>query len=81
LKDKSVLKRCAFPSLRRAVGDAGVFVAGEAEADEPFSVKLSRCILQQRHPPPIVLDQVVVGGEDFSDSPLFINARYRQFER
>ena len=58
------------------MGDAGVFMAGEAEADEPFSVKLPCCLLQQRHPPPVVLDQVVVGGEDVGN--LSLHRKYWQ---
>ena len=45
----------------------GVLVAGETEADEPFSVKLPRCLLQQRYPPPIVLHQVIVCGKESND--------------
>ena len=42
-----------------------VFVAGEAEVDEPFTIEQpSAAFSQQRNPPPVVLDQVVVGGED-----------------
>ena len=41
-----------------------LFVAGEAEVDEPLAVEQPSRFLQQRNPPPVVLDQVVVGGED-----------------
>jgi len=44
-----------------------VFVAGEAETDEPLSVKQTRRLLQQGNPTAVVLNQVVVGGEDGSD--------------
>ena len=47
-----------------------MFAAGEAEADEPLPVKLPRRLLQQRHPPPIVLHQVVVGGENVGNTAL-----------
>src|SRR5215813_2403876 len=70
LKDKGVLKCCALPPFRHAMGDVGVFVAGEAEAGEPLAVKLPRCLLQQRYPPLVVLDQGVVGGEDVSNAVL-----------
>ena len=60
----------SLPTLRHAVGDAGVLVAGEAEADEPLAIELPRRLLQQRHPPPVVLDQVVVGGEDVGNALL-----------
>ena len=53
-----------LPTLRHAVGDTGVLMAGEAEAYEPLAVKLPRCLFQECHPPPVVLNQVVVGGED-----------------
>ena len=56
--------------LRHAVHDAGVLVAGEAEADQPLAVQLQRRFLQQRHPPAVVLDQVVVGGENIGDALL-----------
>lgn len=48
-----------------------MFVAREAESDEPFLVEFPRRLLQQRHPPPVVLNQVVVGGKRFDDS--FLN--------
>jgi hypothetical protein len=32
----------SFPALRNAFGDTGVFVAGETEADEPFTVNVLR---------------------------------------
>ena len=54
--------------LGTAIDDTRVLVAGEAEADEPLAVELPRRLLQQRHPPPVVLDQVVVGGEDVGDA-------------
>ena len=60
--------RRLLPPFRHPVGDGVVFVAGEAEANEPLLVELPRRLLQQPHPPPVVLDQVVVGGEDVSDS-------------
>jgi len=43
--------------------DVGVLVAGEAKADEPLAVELLRCLLQQRHPPPVVLIRLVGGRE------------------
>src|SRR6266699_732744 len=57
-------KRPALPSLRHAVHDASVFMAREAKAYEPLAIEPPRGILQERHPPPVVLDQVVVGGND-----------------
>ena len=63
-------KRLTLPPLRHAVGDAGVLVAGEAEADEPLAVELARRLLQQPHPSPVVLDQVVVAPERTCDPQL-----------
>src|SRR5258708_7379729 len=57
----------ALPSLREAVDDPCMFVAGEAEADEPLAVKQARRLLQQRHPPSVVRDQVIVGRKDTDD--------------
>ena len=42
-----------------------LLMPGEAEVDEPFLVEQPRRLLQQLNPPPVVLDQVVVGGEGF----------------
>jgi hypothetical protein len=50
-------------------------MAGEAQADEPLAVELPRRLLQQRHPPPVVLDQVVERGEDGARAPLRPQAR------
>lgn len=66
----SVLEGCYLPkrlfllSLRHAVGDLDVFMAREAEVDKPFFVEQPRRLLQKLNPPPVVFDQVVVGGED-----------------
>lgn len=57
----------SLPPLRHAVDDLGVFVAGEAEVDEPFLVEQPRRLLQQLYAPPVVLDQVVIGGKDGGD--------------
>jgi hypothetical protein len=68
----------ALPALRHPFGGkAGVFVAGEAEADEPLFVKVTRRLLQQRHAAAVVLDQVVVGGEDIGYASL--NFKLREF--
>src|SRR5439155_12610580 len=66
-----------LPFLRKALNDLDVFVAGEAESDEPFAVKHPRRFLLQRDAPPVVLDQVVVGGKDVGDSLLNIETRNR----
>lgn len=50
-----------LPPLRDAVDDWGVLVAGEAEADKLFLVEQPCRLLQQLNPPPVVLDQGVVG--------------------
>jgi hypothetical protein len=44
-----------------------VFVAGEAEVDEPFLVEQPGCLLQQLNPPSVVFDQVVVSEEDYTN--------------
>ena len=54
----------SLPPLGKAVDDLDVFVAREAEVDEPLAVEHPRRFLQQRNPAPVVLDQVVVGGEN-----------------
>ena len=41
-------------------------MAREAEVDEPFLVEQPRGLLQQLDPAPVVLDEVVVGGEDIT---------------
>src|SRR5207302_8955214 len=51
LQSETFAERFPFPPLRHALGDAGVFVAREPEADEPFLVELPGRLLQQRHPP------------------------------
>src|SRR5450756_13387 len=74
------LKRGAFaPPLRHAVDNAGAFVAGELEADEPFFVEQARGLFQQSNPAAVVLDQVVVGGEDGGD--LLLNSLRRANNR
>ena len=50
------------PSLGQTINDLGVLMAREAEVDEPLAVEHPRRFLQQRYPPPVVLDQVVVRG-------------------
>src|SRR5204863_9888082 len=70
ISDAERHQRPPFPAFRHAVNSAGVLVAREAEADEPLAVELPPCLLQQRHPPPVVLDQVVVGGENLANAAL-----------
>src|SRR5205814_7669393 len=60
----------SLPSFGHAIGDTGVLVAGKSKADEPLAIELPPCLLQQRHPPPVVLDQVVVGGENLANAAL-----------
>src|ERR1035441_9497416 len=55
---------------RNATDHPHALVAGESEADEPLFVKQSRRLLQQRHPPAVVFNQVVVGCESISNSVL-----------
>ena len=42
-------------------------MAREAEVNKPFLVEQPRRLLQQLNPPPVVLDQVVVGRKDGGD--------------
>src|SRR5262245_16106015 len=75
LKGEGIIERCALPAFRHAVDDAGMLVARKAEADEPFPIKLSHRFFQQFHPPPVILDQVVVRGEDIRDLLLSLRIR------
>lgn len=63
-----------FPALgdgaEGGVGHGTVFVAGEAEVDEPLAVEGLRHILQDADAAQVVLDQVVVGREDAGDLAL-----------
>ena len=70
LQGQDITEQLAFPARRYAIGDPRAFVAGEAEADEPFLVQQSGRLLQEGHPPTVVLDQVVVGGENGGNSSL-----------
>ena len=60
-----------LPPLRylpqRRVHHLDLLVAGEAELDEPLPVEGLGHLLQYLDAPEIVLDQVVVGGEDGGD--------------
>ena len=60
-----------LPPLGKAVNDFDVFVAGEAEVNEPLSVKKPRRLFQQRNPLRIVVNQVVVCCYDLS-APLLL---------
>ena len=64
----NIIKAPSLPPLGEAVGDLDMFVAGEAEVDEPLAVKKSRRLLQQRNTPLVVLDQVVVGGDNLNEA-------------
>ena len=58
-------------------------MAGEAELDEPFAVDVLGYLLQDLDAPQVVLDQVVVGGEDGGDfllDTLLRNWRFNLFE-
>jgi hypothetical protein len=80
LEDKRILKLTGVPPLRNppdfGVDERHVLVAGEAEVDEPLLVQRPRHLLQDRDPPRVVLDQVVIGREDRGD-PL-LNIQWRQ---
>ena len=47
-----------------------LLVAGEPEVDEPLPVEHLRHLLQNLDAPGVVLNQVVIGGENVSDSLL-----------
>jgi len=66
-------KSFPLPPLGHAVLDFDMFMAGEAEVDEPLFVQKPRSLLQQLNPPPVVFDEVVVGGEDGGDTSLDIS--------
>ena len=55
-------------------------MAGKAEPDEPLPVELTRLMYQQYNPPPVVFDQIVVGGEDVGDTALFPYIWYKELE-
>lgn len=67
-----------FPSLRHAVDGLRAGVAGKAEPDEPLAVNLSCCPFENCNPPPVILDEVIVGGEYVGDVALCFERRYRQ---
>ena len=64
-----------IPPLGEAVYEFDVFVAGGAKVNEPFVVEQSRRLLHQRNPPSVVVDQVVIGGEDLSNLVLSVKGR------
>jgi len=66
-----------LPSFREISNDIDVFISREAEVDEPFSVEHLRCILQQGDAPPVILDKIIVGGEDGDNTSL--NRKIRNF--
>src|SRR5262245_17392734 len=57
------------PPLLR-LDEVSLFVAGEAEADEPLAVQRLRHLLQHCDPASGVLDQVIVGRQNARDLPL-----------
>ena len=61
-----------LPSLWDTTHNLCVFVAGEAEVNEPPSVKKPRRLFQQRNPLAVFLDQIVVGGQYVRNGHLLI---------
>ena len=55
---------CLDHPIGEAICGPDVFVTGETEVDEPLAVEQPRRPLQQRDPPPIALNQIIIGGED-----------------
>ena len=56
------------PPLRHSILNLDVLMPGEPQPHEPLLVEQPRCLFQQLNPPPVVFNQVVVGGEDVPDS-------------
>ena len=76
------IRECELPPPHRnTVNNLDVFVTGEAKVDEPFTVKESSRLLQQRNSPPVVLHQIVVGGKDVGDIFLYDRRRHWKFDR
>ena len=77
----NITYRFRFPPFRYLaegrVHHLDLLVAGEAELDEPFPVEGLGHLLQYLDAPQIVLNQVVVGGEDGGDFVLDRRVRGR----
>ncbi len=67
------------PTFRHAVRAARVFVAGKAEADEPFAEDEPCGFFQQSDALQVVLNQVVIGGKNGGDFALGRGRREQEF--
>ena len=59
-----IVQRTALPPHGESIGNLDVLVTGEPEVNEPLAVEQTSSLLQQRNPPPIVLNQIIVGRRD-----------------
>ena len=65
------------PPLRHAVRDFSVLIAGKAQVHEPLFIQPLGRLLQQFDLLSVILNQVVVGGENVGDAALNFNFRKR----
>lgn len=71
LKNQHLFERNLAPNPRQSIlSDRNDGRAREPEVDEPLLEQPPRHLLQQRDPPPVYLDQVVIGAEDGGDAAL-----------
>ena len=77
-------QRLNLPPLRHgpdgALDHRQALAAGGAEMDEPFLENAPRHLLQDRDPPRVVLDEVIVGGQIIGDFSLLGHLRNVKFE-
>ena len=82
---RNVAEELHLPALGNVAeggGDARqLFVAGEAEVDEPLAVEGAGHRLQNPDAPLTVLHQLVVGRQDARNPPLHRQGRKRNFKR
>src|ERR1700734_4490075 len=75
-------ERSNLPSPRHgsdfAIDHRQALAAGGAEMDEPFLENAPRHLLQDRDPPRVVFDEVVVGG--YSAANQSLNVRWIPFD-
>lgn len=55
-------------------------MTGKTEPDEPLPVELPCRMFQNCNPPLVILDQIVVGGEDVRDAKLSVHRRAQERE-
>src|SRR5258705_13896157 len=59
-----------FPALWELACKIVEFVSWKSEANKPLIEQPPRHLLQQRNPPPVHLDQVIIGSQDGGDALL-----------